>query len=144
MNGLHAALRKGYDTHAERLDADASMLQELRVLPEQPPDAWNPPSGWRVQRHPAERERCSGTTTPARTPLRVVGTGIDGADDSEGRMPVTRLEGIDLTNIQLPTGASSPKARRRKGVEPAPGCRARIDSCRHSWFIFGSPTRRRS
>ena len=89
----------------------------------------------------------------------MAGTGIDGKDDPEGRMLVTRLEGIDLVNIDLPAGAASPEARERKDawitrfepwaetrerkcVEPAAGCRARVDSRRHSWFIFESPTRR--
>ena len=128
VNGLRAALRKGCETHVERPDADACMLQEIRVLPEQPPDAWNPPLGWHVHRHPAERKGCSGTATLARTPLEMVGTGIDGKDDPEGRVLVTRLEGIDLVNIHLLAAAASPEAR--------------MDSWRHSCFISGSPTRR--
>ena len=46
VNGLRAALRKGYESHIARLDPDACMLQEIRVLPEQLPDEWNPPEGW--------------------------------------------------------------------------------------------------
>ena len=114
VNGLRAALRKGYESHVERLDADACMLQEIRVLPEQLPDEWNPPPGWHVHWHPAERKGYSGTATLARTPLKMVGTGIDGEDDPEGRVLVTRLEGIDLVNIYLPAGASSPEAQKRK------------------------------
>ena len=45
VNGLRTALRKGCETHLERPDADACTIQEMRVLPEQPPDAWNPPPG---------------------------------------------------------------------------------------------------
>ena len=89
-NGPRAARRKGYEIQLERLDADAGMLPEIRVHPDQLPDEWNPTRGWHVHRHPAEQKGCSGTTTPARTPLMTVGTGIDGEGDPKGRVLITR------------------------------------------------------
>lgn len=90
------------------------MLQEIRVLPEQLPDAWNPPDGWNVHWHPAQRKGYSGTATLARQPVERIGTGIDGEDDPEGRVLVTRIEDVTLVNIYLPAGASSPEAQQRK------------------------------
>ena len=114
VNGLRAALRKGYESHIDRLAPDACMLQEIRVLPEQLPEDWNPPAGWNVHWHPARRKGYSGTATLARRPLEDLGTGIDGADDPEGRVLVTRVEDVMLVNIYLPAGASSPEAQRKK------------------------------
>ncbi len=90
------------------------MLQEIRVLPEQLPDEWNPPDDWNVHWHPAQRKGYSGTATLARQPIDRVATGIDGEDDPEGRVLVTRLEDVTLVNIYLPAGASSPEAQQRK------------------------------
>jgi len=114
VNGLRAAIRKGYESHVERLEPDACLLQEIRVLPEQLPAAWNPPEGWNVHWHPARRKGYSGTATLARAPLEHIGTGIDGAEDPEGRVLVTRMEDVELVNIYLPAGASSPEAQDRK------------------------------
>jgi exodeoxyribonuclease-3 len=114
VNGLRAAIRKGYESHIERLEPDACLLQEIRVLPEQLPAAWNPPEGWNVHWHPAQRKGYSGTATLARAPLKHLGTGINGADDPEGRVLVTRVGGVVLVNIYLPAGASSPEAQERK------------------------------
>lgn len=114
VNGLRAAIRKGYQGHVDRLKPDVCLLQEIRVLPEQLPGEWTPPDGWHVHWHPAERKGYSGTATLARKPHELISTGIDGDDDPEGRVLATRLDGVDLVNLYLPSGSSSPEAQQKK------------------------------
>ena len=89
------------------------MLQEVRALPEQLPDAWCEPEDWHVLWHPAEKKGYSGVATFSRTPLKQIATGIDGADDPEGRVLFTRTDDVDLLNIYPPSGSSSDAARSR-------------------------------
>ena len=44
VNGIRAAIRKGFDKFVEKIDADVWMLQEVRCLPEQLPPKWTPPA----------------------------------------------------------------------------------------------------
>ena len=114
VNGLRAAIRKGFERHIERLQPDVMMLQEVRALPEQLPDAWRAPKDWHVLWHPAEKKGYSGVATFSRTPLQQLGTGIDDADDPEGRVLFARTGTVDLLNIYLPSGSSSDAAQAKK------------------------------
>ena len=114
VNGLRAAIRKGFERHIERLQPDVMMLQEVRALPEQLPEAWSDPDEWNVLWHPAEKKGYSGVATFSRTPLKHIGTGIDGADDPEGRVLLAQTDGVDLLNIYLPSGSSSDAAQEKK------------------------------
>ena len=114
VNGLRAAIRKGFERHIDRLRPDVMMLQEVRALPEQLPDAWCEPEDWHVLWHPAEKKGYSGVATFSRTPLKQIATGIDGADDPEGRVLFTRTDDVDLLNIYLPSGSSSDAAQVKK------------------------------
>ena len=114
VNGLRAALRKGFERHIERLQPDVMMLQEVRALPDQLPDAWSDPPDWDVLWHPAEKKGYSGVATFSRTPLKQLGTGIDGTDDPEGRVLLAKTDGVDLLNIYLPSGSSSDAAQAKK------------------------------
>ena len=55
VNGLRAALRKGFYDHINILNPDVILLQEIRVLPEQLSETDRNPEGWHVIWHPAER-----------------------------------------------------------------------------------------
>ncbi|MDG2291579.1 MAG: exodeoxyribonuclease III [Phycisphaerales bacterium] len=114
VNGMRAALRKGFERHIDRLQPDVMLLQEVRALPEQLPDAWREPDEWNVLWHPAEKKGYSGVATFSRTPLKQLGTGIDGADDPEGRVLLAQTDGVDLLNIYLPSGSSSYAAQVKK------------------------------
>ena len=63
VNGLRAAIRKGFDEWFEHIDADVWLLQETRVLEEQFPKGWNWPSTHEAELHPAEKKGYSGVAT---------------------------------------------------------------------------------
>ena len=113
VNGLRAAARKELAAHLDQLAPDAVMLQEVRAFPHQLKDGWDAPSGWNAVWHPAERPGYAGVATWTREPQWVAGTGLDGADP-EGRVLRTRLRKLQLVNVYLPSGSSSPEAQARK------------------------------
>ena len=110
VNGLRAALRKGYGEHIAALGSDVLMLQEVRALPEQLPKAWQTPDGWDVRWHPAEKKGYSGVATWTRGEQELIGTGVGGAADPEGRVLQSRAHGLRLVNVYLPSGSSGPGA----------------------------------
>jgi len=113
VNGLRAAIRKGFWRHVEELKPDVLLLQEIRALPEQLSAADRAPEGWHVLWHPAEKKGYAGVATLSRAPLVELGRGMD-APDPEGRVLVTQVEGLQLVNVYLPSGSRSPEAQRRK------------------------------
>lgn len=106
VNGLRAALRKGFAGFLERHDPHVLHLQEVRALPEQLPADWRDPQGWSATWHPAQKKGYSGVATWTRGPHRVLDTGLPGEDDPEGRVLHTEFAGLHLVNIYLPSGSS--------------------------------------
>jgi exodeoxyribonuclease III len=105
VNGIRAAVRKGFSTHVERINPDVLLLQEVRATPEQVPPAWREPAGWSAIWHPAERPGYSGTAVLARSALKDEARGA-GEVDSEGRVVVSRVNGVRLVSVYLPSGSS--------------------------------------
>ncbi len=116
VNGLRAAIRKGLDEWLADFAPDVLLLQEIRCLPEQLPADWQSPTSWHVAWHPAERKGYAGTAVFSRTPIKVLGTGIDDAPDPEGRVLRVDVDGVDLLSVYLPSGSSSEEAQVRKNV----------------------------
>ena len=81
-------------------------MQEVRALPEQLPEEWAAPDGWHVHWHPAEKRGYSGTAIWSRTPIEILGTGLDG-DDPEGRIVRALTDGVEVVSVYLPSGSSS-------------------------------------
>lgn len=106
VNGLRAALRKGFADHVAQLAPDVLMLQEVRSLPEQIPEPWQDPVGWHVHWHPAEKKGYAGTAILSRSPIEIIGTGIGGKADIEGRVVHARTGGVQLVCTYLPSGSS--------------------------------------
>lgn len=111
VNGLRAALSKGLPDVLDRLAPDVVLMQEIRVLPEQLPEAWRAPEGWHVLWHPAERKGYAGTAIWSRRPLTEVGRGLDGASgtgpvDDEGRVILAEVDGVVVGSVYLPSGSS--------------------------------------
>lgn len=115
VNGLRAALRKGFWSHVETLQPDVLMLQEVRALPEQLTEADRAPEGWHVHWHPAEKKGYSGVATLSRHPIEVLSTGM-GGDDPEGRVLRVRTAGMTCINVYLPSGSRSVEAQANKEV----------------------------
>ncbi|HCR18254.1 MAG TPA: exodeoxyribonuclease III [Candidatus Latescibacteria bacterium] len=106
VNGLRAALRKGFKDHITRISPDVLLLQEIRALPAQLPGDWENPKGWHVHWHPAERKGYSGTAVLAKYPIQVLRRGIH-RTDPEGRILHVKVKEIQFVCVYLPSGSSS-------------------------------------
>ncbi|MCO4744672.1 MAG: exodeoxyribonuclease III [Proteobacteria bacterium] len=114
LNGIRAALRKGFAEELESINPDVLLLQEIRALPEQM-GAWAAPEGWHVHWHPAEKKGYSGVGVLSRTPIEDVQTGLSADDpDSEGRVLSVRTGGVRAVSIYLPSGSSGPHRQEQK------------------------------
>jgi len=111
VNGLRAALGKGFHESLQALGSDVLCLQEVRAAPGQidadelqrlggsfPHMTWNP----------AERPGYSGVATFARQQPEQVSLGMNApAFDTEGRVIRSRHPGFLLFNIYFPNGGRS-------------------------------------
>ena len=113
VNGMRAALKKGFAEIIERVQPDVLLLQEIRVLPEQLPKEWVAPEGWHVHWHPAERKGYSGTAIWSRHPIKILATGLDAADP-EGRVLRAEVAGAEVVSVYLPSGSSSDERQQAK------------------------------
>ncbi len=115
VNGLRAAIRKGFTTHLAAIDPDVLLLQEIRTTPEQLPEPWADPPGWFVSWHPAQRKGYAGTALWTRRPHRIMGRGLDKDDpDLEGRLLRARVDGVQVASIYLPSGSMSDQRQAAK------------------------------
>lgn len=114
VNGLRAALRKGFADHLAQLAPDVVLLQEVRSLPEQLPEAWQDPVGWHVHWHPAKKKGYAGTAILSRFPMKIVSTGLDQQEDQEGRVVHALIEGIHVICAYLPSGSSGEERQQEK------------------------------
>lgn len=108
VNGLRAALRKGFPDFVTRLAPDVLLLQEVRSTPEQLPPEWANPPGWNVVWHPAEKLGYAGTAVWSREAIDDVSRGVD-APDPDGRVLRVRTGGVEVVSVYLPSGSSSPE-----------------------------------
>ncbi|MCA9034006.1 MAG: exodeoxyribonuclease III [Planctomycetaceae bacterium] len=106
VNGLRAAIKKGFMQHLDVICPDILLLQEIRCHPEQLPKEFQDPEGWCVHWHPAQRPGYSGTAIWSRTPVDDVVRGIEGNADEEGRVIAGSVKGVRLASIYLPSGSS--------------------------------------
>ncbi len=116
VNGLRAAVKKGFGDCLAQVAPDVLLLQEVRSLPDQIPLPWQQPVGWSVYWHPAERKGYAGSAIWARLPLELLGTGIDGEPDPEGRVVRARVQGIQVVSVYLPSGSAGPERQQQKEV----------------------------
>ncbi|HEB49949.1 MAG TPA: exodeoxyribonuclease III [Desulfobulbus sp.] len=103
VNGLRAALKKGFLDTLHEFDADIFAVQEIKAMPEQlPPEVKNIP-GYHVYWNPAQKKGYAGTAVFCRNrPLAVVhGTGRE-EPDSEGRVLVLEYDDFFLINSYFP------------------------------------------
>ena len=113
MNGLRAAIKKGYGEHVERVNPDVMLLQEVRAMPEQLPDLWQEPDGWDVLWHPAEKKGYSGTAVWTKDRHKEEERGA-GEVDPEGRVVVAKVNGVRVVSVYLPSGSSSEERQAEK------------------------------
>lgn len=107
VNGIRAALRKGFEEHVQRVNPDVLLLQEVRALPEQIPAHILTPETGHALWHPAEKKGYSGTAIWALGhQLKEESRGIDD-NDHEGRVIVARFGKLRVVSVYLPSGSSS-------------------------------------
>lgn len=106
VNGIRAAVRKGFDEWLAGSDADVIGLQEVRALPEQIPASVRKAEGWHKHFQPAERKGYSGVGLLSRHPFELVTTELGVAEqDCEGRLQVVELGDLLVANGYFPNGS---------------------------------------
>ncbi|GHA05948.1 exodeoxyribonuclease III [Streptomyces echinoruber] len=105
VNGLRAAVRKGFVEWFAGASADVLCLQEVRAEPQQLPESVRTPDGWHVVHAPAAAKGRAGVSLyTRRAPERVqVGFGSAEFDDS-GRYVEVDLPGVTVASLYLPSG----------------------------------------
>jgi exodeoxyribonuclease-3 len=103
VNGLRAALKKGFLDTLHELDADIFALQEIKAMPDQLPDEVKHIPGYYAYWYPARKKGYSGTAVFSRVePLDVVyGLGRD-EFDAEGRVLTLEFDDFYFINIYFP------------------------------------------
>lgn len=115
VNGLRAAIRKGFGHWIDVLNPDVIMLQEIRCFPDQlSPD--HPLSDWNAVWNPAQRPGYAGTAIFTRRPMTCLGLGVGKQQDLEGRVTRVDVDGVDLVSVYLPSGSSSDAAQEKKNA----------------------------
>ncbi len=113
VNGLRAAVRKGYSDYINTIDPDIILLQEIRVTPEQLTEDIRNPGGWYTYWNPAERKGYSGTAIWSKYPVDSIVTGLNGKD-VEGRLIHAKINGIHIIDAYLPSGSSGEERQQQK------------------------------
>jgi exodeoxyribonuclease-3 len=111
VNGLRAALKKGFlDTFFE-LNADIFALQEIKALPDQLPDEIKRIPGYHVFWYPARKKGYSGTAVFSKIEPKNVIYGLgDHTFDGEGRVITLEFNDFFLVNAYFPN--AQPKLKR--------------------------------
>ena len=114
VNGLRAALKKGFGDCLAQIAPDVLLLQEVRSRPEQLPPLWQQPAGWHVQWHPAATGGYAGTAIWSRQPMETLGTGIGDQSDPDGRVLRARVGRLQVVCVYLPSGSAGPQRQQIK------------------------------
>lgn len=106
INGIRAAVRKGFVDWLDATDAEIVSLQEVRATEEQVPKALRERDDWHLHLHAAERPGYSGVATLSRRPPDAVEISM-GEDrfDTEGRHQQLRFGELLLVNGYFPNGS---------------------------------------
>jgi len=100
VNGIRAAMNKGFADFFIREQPEALCLQETRALPDQ---VALPDEGYRAYWNPAERKGYSGVVTLVRREPRDVHFGMgDPEHDGEGRVLTLEFDDHHLVNVYTP------------------------------------------
>lgn len=115
VNGIRAAVRKGFAEWLRTDPADVIGLQEVRAALEQIPVELRDPKPYRAYWHPAERGGYSGVAILTREEPLEVRQGIGEARfDAEGRVIAARYKDFTLINIYFPNGGRGEERLRFK------------------------------
>lgn len=123
VNGLRAAIRKGFDDQIASIQPDVLLLQEVRATVNQLPKDWSPPESLpHVHWHPAEKLGYAGTAIFSKYPIKKTHTGMppDDASDIDGRVLWAEIDvegtALNAVSIYQPSGSSSEAAQAKKEI----------------------------
>lgn len=106
VNGLRAAVKKGFLDWLLACDSDLVALQETRSLSEQLSDEVLNPEGWSFWLNAAERKGYSGVGLYSREALEGMSTTTNESRfDVEGRLQIARLGALKIVNGYFPNGS---------------------------------------
>lgn len=110
VNGLRAAMNKGFPRWLDECGADVIGLQEVRAREDQLGDELRHLRGWHRSLFPAERPGYSGVALLGRRPPDALDTRLGHTEfDAEGRFQLARFGRLLLVNAYFPNGSG--KAR---------------------------------
>jgi exodeoxyribonuclease-3 len=105
VNGIRAAVRKGFWDWLAADGPDIVCLQETRIDPEQLTDQMRRPLDYHAHWHSAERKGYSGVATFCQKEPLAVRHGFGQPQfDAEGRVFITEHPGFTLLNAYFPSG----------------------------------------
>jgi exodeoxyribonuclease III len=105
VNGIRAALNKGFLAWVESEKPDVLCLQEIKARPEQVPEEQRNIDGYQSLWNPAERPGYSGVSTYFRIDPLEIKAGMDNPEfDNEGRVIHSRYPNFHLFNVYFPNG----------------------------------------
>lgn len=107
VNGLRAAVRKGFLDWVAQADADVICLQEIRIQDHQLTKAMRTPGGMDAVYLPAEKPGYSGVGLYFKQRPQQIVEGIGDPDfDSEGRVLTADYGNLRVVSLYLPSGTS--------------------------------------
>lgn len=110
VNGIRAAMRKGFLEKLLELDADILCLQETKAQDDQVAEALKDIKDYNIYYNSAERKGYSGTCILTRTAPQSVISDINMSDhDKEGRVQWASYEDFNLVNVYVPNSGSQLK-----------------------------------
>ena len=103
VNGLRAALKKGFLDVFHEFDAEIFALQEIKALPDQLPDEVKYIPGYHIYWYPALKKGYSGTAVFSKTEPLAVTYGLGKEEfDTEGRVLTLEFSDFYFINIYFP------------------------------------------
>lgn len=107
VNGIRAALRKGFDEWLQQANPDVVLLQETKATPDQVDTALFEKLGYQHYWFSAQKKGYSGVAILTKQSPKAVeyGTGIDSMD-SEGRNIRLDFDRVSVMSLYLPSGSN--------------------------------------
>lgn len=110
VNGFRAVWGRGFERFVEGEKPDILCIQETKAWEEQLTPEQRRPAGYYGRFTRPERKGYSGVATFSRWPLDVAAEGYGIPEfDREGRVLITRHQGLLVANIYFPNGKQSPE-----------------------------------
>jgi exodeoxyribonuclease-3 len=108
VNGIRAAVRKGFGEWLTKDNPDILCLQETRIQPDQLREEIGQPAGYTAYWHSAQKKGYSGVATFCSSEPNSVRLGFGAPRfDVEGRVLISEHEGFTLLNAYFPNGRRS-------------------------------------